>query len=239
MRALLDGLVNTMRLDLCAYVHAEASVEPELFLRAPALATLGPQRAWTLFRALRQAVDKERSDDQFDAAGLRGLVVATGGSQSTGVFALARVDDLTERERIVAERFCSSFGRAVHQLTGDRLTMAGDAPVTVEIHEARDSILARVLVQTDGAQRPGAGRADTRVEAVTRAVIDATGVDAVFRYASEVSHGGEHAAVVLLEATGGGVALGSAMLREAGSSATAHAAIRAAASLAAGRSQPT
>ena len=164
-----------MRLDLCAYVHQEFGGEPELFLRAPALAALGPQRAWTLFAALREATTRDRSDDGFDVAGLRGLVVATGGARSTGVFALARVDDLTDRERSVAARFCSSFGRAVHQLAGDRLRAADeeDTAVAVVVHEARDSILARVQVEVDGRRLPGTGRADTRVEAVTRAVLDA------------------------------------------------------------------
>jgi hypothetical protein len=230
---LLDGLVNTMRLDLCAYVHQENGAEPELFLRAPALATLGPQRAWTLFAALRQATATEPGEEEFDEAGFRGLSVVTGGTRSTGAFALARVDDLSERERAVASRFCSSFGRAVHQLAGDRLHEAGaeDRTVAVEIHEARDSILARVQVEVDGRLLPGSGRADTRVEAVTRAVIDAHPLEPVFRYASEVSHGDEHAAVVLLESPTGAVALGSAVTREPGSRATAHAAARAAAGL--------
>jgi len=233
VQALLDGLVNTMRLDLCAYVHQESGGEPELFLRAPALATLGPTRAWTLFAELREATARERSDDGFDVAGLRGLVVATGGARSAGVFALARVDGLTDRERSVAGRFCSSFGRAVHQLAGDRLREADveDRTVDVEIHEARDSILARVQIEIAGQLVPGTGRADTRVEAVTRAVIDAHPVRPMFRYASEVSHGGEHAAVVLLESPTGAVALGSAVVRDAGNRATAHAARRAVAGL--------
>jgi hypothetical protein len=236
VRALLDGLVNTIRLDLCAYVHQENGGDPELFLRAPALARLGPQRVWALFAALRRATARERGDEAFDVAGLRGLLVATGGARSTGVFALARVDDLTERERTVAGRFCSSFGRAVHQLAGDPLRGAEteDRAIPVEIHEARDSILARVQVEVDGRLLPGSGRADTRVEAVTRAVIDAHPTESVFRYASEVSHGGEHAAVVLLESPSGAVALGSAVTGDAGSRATAHAAVRAAAGLTAG-----
>lgn len=238
IRALLDGLANTMRLDLCGYVHTESDAEPELFLRAPALATLGPQRAWTLFAALRDAAARERSDMAFDVAGLRGVLLATGGSRSTGVFVLARFDDLTDRERVVAERFCTSFGRAVHQLAGDRLSGAGSEGLVVEIHEARDSILARVQVEADGVFRPGSGRAATRVEAVTRAVLDAGEVDAVFRYASEVSHGGEHAAVVLLESPSGAVALGSAVTAEPGGRATGHAALRAATALAEA-AQPT
>jgi hypothetical protein len=222
-----------MRLDLCAFVHQESGREPVLFLRSPALATLGPQRAWTLFAALRDGVTRERSDESFDVAGLRGLLVATGGSRSAGLFALARVDDLTDRERAVAHRFCSSFGRAVHQLAGDRLRQAEteDRTVAVEIHEARDSILARVQLEVDGRVLPGTGRSDTRVEAVTRAVIDAHPTQPVFRYASEVSHGDEHAAVVLLESTEGAVALGSAVTQDGGGRATAHAAARAAAGL--------
>jgi hypothetical protein len=232
IRALLDGLVNTMRLDLCAYVHQENGGDPELFLRAPVLASLGPQGAWVLFAALRDAVGRT-SDRPIDVAGLHGVLVATGGSRSTGVFALARSEGLTDREQAVAGRFCASFGRAVHQLVDDRLEEArtGDQAVTVEIHEARDSVLARVQLSLDGRPAAGSGRADTTVEAVTRAVIDAQSDDPVFRYASEVAHGGEHAAVVLLESEEGAVALGSAVTRHGGGQATAHAAARARAGL--------
>ncbi|MET0149555.1 MAG: hypothetical protein ABW310_10415, partial [Acidimicrobiales bacterium] len=61
----------------------------------------------------------------------------------------------------------------------------------------------------------------------TRAVLVATGSHVLFRYASEVDHEGEHAAVVLLEGGDQAVSLGSA--RNPGSSgvATAQAAIRA------------
>jgi hypothetical protein len=239
IRALLDGLVNTMRLDLCAYVHVEADGEPELFLRSPALASLGPRRAWILFAALREAAAAERSDDDFHVAGMHGLVAATGGSRSTGVFALARVDGLGAEERTVSGRFCVSFGRAVHQLAGDRIRLAHTDRLGVEIHETRDSILARVQVAAGNILMPGSGRATTRVEAVTRAVLDAHGVDAVFRYASEVSHGEEHAAVVLIESPDGAVALGSALTGEAGSRATAYAARRAITALVETVGQPT
>ena len=234
IRALVDGLVNTIRLELCAYVHQDGNGEPELYLRTPDLADLGPRRTWRLFAALRSAVARERGDERFDVAGLRGLLVVTGGAQSHGVFALARSDDLTEREREVAGRFCASFGRAVHQLAGDRVREPeyDDQPVDVEVHEARDSILARVRVDVAGRLVPGSARAATRVEAVTRAVIDADPTEAVFRYASEASHGGEHAAVVMLESPDGAVALGSAVTGEDGSRATAHAAVRAVAGLA-------
>ena len=75
--------------------------------------------------------------------------------------------------------------------------------------------------------RPGHGRAATRVEAVTRAVLVAAGHHVIFRYASEVAHEGEHAAVVLLEAGDHAVALGSALSPESGGVATAQAALRA------------
>jgi hypothetical protein len=234
VRALLDGLVNTMRLDLCAYVHRERGVDPQLFLRTPTLATLGPDRAWALFGVLRDAIGGERAGETLAVAGLGGVLLATDGARSTGVFALARAEGLSPQEQAVAGRFCSSFGRAVHQLVADRLSGTGaeDDTVSVEIHEARDSILARVTVDLDGRGHAGSGRADTRVEAVTRAVIDAHPSDALFRYASEVSHEGEHAAVVLMESSAGAVALGSAVTHDGGSRATAHAALRAIAGLA-------
>jgi hypothetical protein len=239
IRALLDGLVNTMRLDLCAYVHVEVDGEPELFLRSPALSSLGPRRVWDLFAVLREAAAAERSVDDFHVAGMQGLVAATGGSGSTGIFALARVDGLGDEERAVSGRFCASFGRAVHQLAGDRIRLAHTDRLGVEVHETRDSILARVQVAAGNTLMPGTGRATTRVEAVTRAVLDAHDVDAVFRYASEVSHGEEHAAVVLLESQDGAFALGSAVTDEAGSRATAYAARRAITALIETVAQPT
>ncbi|MEL7207421.1 MAG: hypothetical protein AAGK32_04175 [Actinomycetota bacterium] len=126
----------------------------------------------------------------------------------------------------------------MHQLAGEHLDGADGDQVLVEIHEARDSLLARVRLPDGIAAQPGSGRASTRVEAVTRAVVDGLGSDAVFRYASEVAHGGEHAGVVLLEGPDGSVGLGSAVTRSTGAVATANAARRAVEALEA-RAQPT
>jgi hypothetical protein len=100
-------------------------------------------------------------------------------------------------------------------------------PVLVRAHRSRDSVLAEVEVRLGDQIRPGHGRADTRVEAITRAVLVAAGRHVTFRYASEVAHEGEHAAVVLLESTDHAVSLGSALSPDAGGVATAQAAIRA------------
>lgn len=58
-------------------------------------------------------------------------------------------------------------------------------------------------------------------------MLAATGRVVRFRYASEVAHEGEHAAVVLVEGPDHPVALGSARTREGGGVATALAAVRA------------
>jgi hypothetical protein len=65
------------------------------------------------------------------------------------------------------------------------------------------------------------------VEAITRAVLVAAGRSVTFRYASEVAHEGQHAAVVLLEGRDHAVSLGSSLSPEPGGVATAQAAIRA------------
>jgi hypothetical protein len=226
--ALLDGLANTMALDLCAYLHQGPGEEPHLFLQSPSLDGIGPARAYALFDALRADLEAGGSPTEFFAAGFRGVVVTTVGDGSRGVWAVARADDITEHEREVASRFCHSFGRAVHQLDGAATPASTIArPLQVEVHRARDSVLAEVQIRVGDQIRPGHGRATTRVEAITRAVVVAAGHDVTFRYASEVAHEGEHAAVVLLEAGDHAVALGSALSPESGGLATAQAALRA------------
>jgi len=226
--ALLDGLANTMALDLCGYLHQEPGEEPHLFLQSPALDAIGPARAYALFDALRVDLAAGRSDPEFAAGGFRGVAVATVGDGSRGLWAVARADDITTPEREVATRFCRSFGRAVHQLDGAAAPANTIArPLRVEVHRSRDSVLAEVQVRIGDQIRPGHGRAATRVEAITRAVLVAAGHHVTFRYASEVAHEGEHAAVVLLEGGDRAVALGSALSPESGGVATAQAALRA------------
>ena len=226
--ALLDGLANTMALDLCGYLHQEPGEEPHLFLQSPSLDAIGPARAYALFDALRIDLAAGRSDAGFAAAGFRGLVAATVGDGSRGLWAVARVEDITMPEREVATRFCRSFGRAVHQLDGAAAPANTIArPLQVDVHRSRDSVLAEVQVRIGDQIRPGHGRAATRVEAITRAVLVAADHPVTFRYASEVAHEGEHAAVVLLEGGDHAVALGSALSPESGGVATAQAALRA------------
>ncbi|HEY5886581.1 MAG TPA: hypothetical protein VIT24_02585 [Acidimicrobiales bacterium] len=228
--ALLDGLANTMALDLCAYLHEGPGEEPHLFLQSPSMDRIGATRTYALFGGLRVDLEAGRSEAAFDAAGFRGVSVATVGAGSRGLWAVARVEDVTAPEREVAARFCRSFGRAVHQLDGAAspgTTSAIATPVYVEAHRSRDSVLAEVQVRIGDQVRPGHGRADTQVEAITRAVLVAAGRHLMFRYASEVAHEGEHAAVVLLEGGDHAVSLGSALSPESGGVATAQAAIRA------------
>ncbi len=226
--ALLDGLANTMALDLCGYLHEGPGEDPHLFLQAPSLDALGPARSFTLLDGLRRALEDGRSAPDFACAGLRGVTIATLGQGSRGLWAVARADGITTAEREVAERFCRSFGRAVHQLEGAGPPATALAvPLGVRVHRSRDSVLAEVQIRFGDEIRSGHGRAATGVEAITRAVLVATGRHVEFRYASEAVHEGEHAAVVLLEGANHAVSLGSALVPEAGGVATARAAISA------------
>ncbi len=226
--ALLDGLANTMALDLCAYLHEGPGEEPHLFLQSPSMDTIGADRTFGLFAALHAGLRAGRSEPEFAVAGFRGVAVATLGEGSRGLWAVARAGDVTGAEREVAARFCRSFGRAVHQLDGAAASASTSArPLRVEVHRARDSVLAEVQVRLGDQIRPGHGRAATQVEAITRAVLVAAGRPVTFRYASEVAHEGEHAAVVLVEGGDHAVALGSALSPESGGVATAQAALRA------------
>jgi hypothetical protein len=226
--ALLDGLSDTMALDLCACLHEGAGERPQLFLRAPSLDHIGPARSYALLDALRLELEQGASSVAFEAAELAGVTVATSGDGSRAIWAVGRAADLSAAEREVTDRFCRSFGRAVHQLDGSGVPdMAVATPVEVKAHRGRDSVLAEVQVPMGAEIRPGHGRAATRVEAITRAVTVAAGRHVTFRYASEVAHHGEHAAVVVLEGPDHAVSLGSALCAEAGGVATAQAAIRA------------
>jgi hypothetical protein len=226
--ALLDGLANTMALDLCAYLHEGRGEAPHLFLQSPSLDAIGADRAYTLFDTLRVDLEAGRSDTNLVTAGFHGVSVATMGDGSRGLWALARVEDVSVPEREVATRFCRSFGRAVHQLDGTAApTTTLATPARVQAHRGIDTVLAEVEVRIGDQIRPGQGRAGTRVEAITRAVLVAADRAVTFRYASEVAHEGQHAAVVLLEGRDNAVSLGSSLTPEAGGVATAQAAIRA------------
>lgn len=226
--ALLDGLADTMDLDLCAYLHAGPGEPPHLFCQAPSLDAVGPARAYDLFDALRRHLEQGRSSPDFTVTGFEGVALTTLGAGSRGLWAIARTGGLTPSEHAVAARFCQSFGRAVHQLDGtDVPAMAMAVPLAVGAHRSRDSVLAEVQLRTGNEIRPGHGRATTRVEAVTRAVLVATGSHVTFRYASEVAHEDEYAAVVLLEGRDSAVSLGSALCPGPGGVATAQATIRA------------
>ncbi len=226
--ALLDGLANTMALDLCAYLHEGPGEAPHLFCQAPSLDAIGAARAYELFDVLRRHLEQGRSAPDFGATGFDGVALATAGTGSRGLWAVARAGGLSPLEQEVATRFCHSFGRAVHQLDGtDVPAMMVATQVAVGAHRSRDSVLAEVQIRAGDEIRPGHGRAATQVEAITRAVLVATGSHVTFRYASEVAHEGEYAAVVLLEGRDDAVSLGSALGPGPGGVATAQAAIRA------------
>ena len=227
IHALLDGLSGTMKPGLCAYLHHAPPDDDRFFCLQPSLDELGAQRIHDIVIALHHHVADPADDPAFDVAGFSGTTVATAGRNAMGLYVVARDEGLSASEVEVVDRFCRSFGRAVHQLDGGESTPTDATLMKVDVHAARDSTLAQVEVHTGDAIRTGSGRAATRVEAITRAVIVASGQSVTFRYASEAAHAGEHAAVVLLEGAAAAVSLGSARSLRGPGFATAEAALRA------------
>ena len=60
----LEAIGAAVPLDLCAYLHATDDQGPQLFLGAPDLASIEPTEAFSLFTALRDALQDPHEGDE-------------------------------------------------------------------------------------------------------------------------------------------------------------------------------
>jgi hypothetical protein len=233
----LEAMRTAIPLDLCAYLHAAEDQGPQLFLGTPDLASVDPTEAFSLFSALRDALqDPHEGDETMLLGGYLAVAVSSEGPRSRGLHVVGRKESpFEDAERDVIARLSASLGAIVHSLeqphvASGRRDVAG-APIRVAVEMLSDRARAEVSAPFGDEIRTGTGEAATAPRAVALAVIDA--VDASFKLRDTVEGeiGGERVVLVLLSDPSDVVSLGAALIDQAASDAlraTAAAALEAA-----------
>jgi hypothetical protein len=233
----LEAMRIAIPLDLCAYLHAAEDQGPQLFLGTPDLASVDPTEAFSLFSALRDALqDPHEGDETMLLGGYLAVAVSSEGPRSRGLHVVGRKESpFEDPERDVIARLSGSLGAIVHSLeqphvASGRRDVAG-APIRVAVEMLSDRARAEVSAPFGDEIRTGTGEAATAPRAVALAVIDA--VDASFKLRDTVEGeiGGERVVLVLLSDPSDVVSLGAALIDQAASDAlraTAAAALEAA-----------
>ena len=233
----LEAMRAAVPLDLCAYLHATEDQGPQLFLGAPDLASIDPTDAFSLFTALRDALqDPHEGDETMLLGGYLAIAVSTEGPASRGLHVVGRHETPFEpEERAVIGRLAESLGRLVHSVeqphgTAQPRSNAG-APIRVAVEMLADRARAEVSAPFGDEIRTGTGEAPTAPRAVALAVIDAVDASLKLRDTAEGDIGGERAVLVLLTDGADRPALGATLIDQTSSDAlraTASAALDAA-----------
>lgn len=213
--AALDALRATERVDLCAYLHILDGDGPQLYLRAPDLASMTAAQAFDVFTALRDAVDQAAEAatrcriGRFDAVAVRSV-----GERSSGVFFVGREGEPLAEERVATvESVCRALGQAC-QLVEEA---APDGPIPpspvarVDVSVGDGAVEATVVVLVDGGERDGRGRAPATLEAVANAALDAAAPDVKLGGVADADVAGERVVAVLLRTADDRTLLGSAL----------------------------
>ena len=233
----LEAMRAAVPLDLCAYLHATDDQGPQLFLGAPDLASIDPTEAFSLFTALRDALqDPHEGDETMLLGGYLAIAVSSEGPLTRGLHVVGRRETPFEpEERAVIGRLAESLGRLVHTVEQPRAaaqprTTAG-APIRVAVEMLSDRARAEVSAPFGDEIRTGTGEAPTAPRAVALAVIDAVDASLKLRDTAEGDIGGERAVLVLLTDGADRPSLGATLIDQTASDAlraTASAALDAA-----------
>jgi len=220
----LDAMRSTSALDLCAYLHLTPSQGPQLFLATPALASVDPTEAFTLFTALRDTLEHDHEGDETLLLGrYLATAVTTEGERSKGLHIFGSAErSLGEGERETLSRLARAVAMVVHCLEVAEAALDAPAssgvrlPVRVAVESGASGPRAEVSVSMGEEIRTGTAQEPTPIRAVVAAVIDA--VDQGFKLieATDGDVGGERAVMVLIADPQGGNGLGAALVgREA------------------------
>jgi hypothetical protein len=114
----LEAMRAAVPLDLCAYLHATEDQGPQLFLGAPDLASIDPTDAFSLFTALRDALqDPHEGDETMLLGGYLAIAVSTEGPVSRGLHVVGRHETPFEpEERAIIARLAGALGRLIHSV---------------------------------------------------------------------------------------------------------------------------
>lgn len=216
--AALDALRATEAVDLCAYLHILDGEGPQLYLRAPDLASMTAAQAFDVFTALRDAVDTAESGTatrcrigRFDAVAVRSV-----GERSSGVFFVGRDDEPLADDRIpTIESVCRALGEACQLV--EEASPAGGATLVrravnrVDVSVSDGTVEATVAVAADGGEYEGRGRAPATLEAVALAALDAVAPGVKLGGVADADVAGERVVAVLLRTEDDRMLLGSAL----------------------------
>jgi hypothetical protein len=234
----LEAMRAAVPVDLCAYLHATVEQGPQLFLGAPDLASIDPTEAFSLFTALRDALeDPHPGDETMLLGGYLAIGVSTEGVSSRGLHVVGRRETPFEpEERDVIGRLAGSLGRLIHSIeqphaAAPAIRSMTQAPIRVAVEMLSDRARAEVSAPFGDEIRTGTGEASTAPRAVALAVIEAVDASLKLRDTAEGDIGGERAVLVLLNDAADRPSLGAALIDQSNSDAlraTASAALEAA-----------
>jgi hypothetical protein len=214
----MDAQRAAVALDLCAYLHATGEQGPQLFLGTPDLSTIDPTEAFTLFGALRDAMERPQTDDQSAVlGGYHAIAIATAGQSSRGLHVMGRRDaPLDDGEREVLAKIARAFGAVVHTLEdaprSERNAGSTNAPVRVAVEMVSGRARAEVSVSVGEEIRTGVADGPTPAKAVALAVLDAVDAGIKLVDTDDGDIGGMRAVLALIVDGLGRQEVGSAVI---------------------------
>jgi hypothetical protein len=190
---------------------------------------LQASEAFSLFGSLRDALD---GDDGRDIEGYMAMSVPSVGLRSRSLYVVGRRSGaLDADDQAVVAALCDAVGAAAHALEDSSATTSHAASrVSVEVGDAEAT--AEVVVAHGGELRSGHASAPAPITAVALATLAAMDASLKLGYAGDDEVGGERAVLVVVRDASGHAALGSALFGHDPLTATAAAALEAAAQLA-------
>jgi len=231
----LEALQAGLSLDLCAYLHEAEAQGPQLFLGTPDLSAIAPADAFTLFSALRDALqDDHAGDETFLISDFLAVAITTRGPRSRGLHVAGRVESpLEDDERARVAKMAGALGRAIHSLErepGVRSAEPDAEPLRVAVETIEGRSRAEVAAPVGDELRSGTAESTTPMGAVAAAMIDAVDASLKLIEANDGEIGGERAVLVLMADQRERRALGAALIgeRQDALNATATAALQAA-----------
>lgn len=234
----LELLKTAAGADLCAYLHTSDDHGPQLYLAAPELGATDPAEAFTLFTALRDALDDDHEGDEaFLISSYVAVAITTAGPGSRGLHVVGRLDEPLEPDaRETVARMARAIGALVHAWQAPpqpaQMAQAPGRIQRVAVETADGRAHAEVTAAVGDELRTGVGEAPSAAHAVAQAVLELLGRDLKLADASDGDIGGERVALVLVidglerRAVGSGLVTETTDLLRATAHATLEAALR-------------
>ena len=226
----LDALRLVLAPDLCACLYAAKGQSPQLYLRAPDLATLSATEAFTLFGGLRDLLElPDVSEAGATVAGYTTIARATSGDASHAAWAVGRWDGAFDAyEEEVADGLIRSAGAVVHAIDEAAAPDEATGAIRISLDAHGDRVHAQVWVPVAGTVHSAAADGPSPTTAVANATLATVNPALKLGSVSEDVIDGERAVLVLVRDATGQAGLGSALCGDDLLRAVAAAAYRAA-----------